>query len=427
MKSRIIQLGARIWRTAYRSVALTSMLTITMAAALAQQQPRSHNSSAMWFGGNPLLQKNLPPPPILNGNAEIINQDDRDDDQVSYKVIRIGVLPGKTTSFLPVVRSVNNREHVTGYSLTYADGFTPKGAAAAQGFIWRDGKLGALPLLSGWPGAFAFGINDRDQVVGTANNVDASGNLIQTAVLWNYERPINLGALHPGWVSLALDVSIFGEVVGASGPNESEPPTPVAWYGGGIHELPLLPGEKGGWANEINARGVIVGWQFSVTNTVPCLWYWKRDRYIAIDLGTLGGDLGQAYGINNSNKVVGYSLYSGNIHGPAFLWDRREGLEPLPLLPPDTDAQAYNINDVGQIVGVSQIYDENGNFISQRAAIWEDGTIAALQTLVPAKTPPLTYNMGTINDRGAITVNATNADGSPDALLLVPKHREDRW
>ncbi len=428
MKTRNIHLGARLWRIAFRSVALTSILTLTMAAAaLAQEQPRSHNSSTIWFGGNHLSQKNQPPPAISDGNAELMNQGDwDDDDQAHYKVIRIGVLPGKTASFLPIVRSVNNREHVTGYSFIAADFFTSKGALTGQGFIWRDRKLEALPLLSGWPGAFAFGINDRDQVVGTANNLDAAGNLIQTAVLWEHEQLINLGALHPGWVSLALDISIFGEVVGASGANESEVPTPVAWYGGGIHTLPLLPGEDGGWANEINAQGVIVGWQFSATNEIPCLWYWHKDRYIAVDLGSLGGEVGQAYGINNSNKVVGYSLYPENIHGPAFLWDRREGLELLPLLPPDTDAQAYNVNEAGQIVGVSQIFDEKGNFISQRAAIWEDDTVTALQELVPKHTPPLTFNVGNINDRGEITVNATNPDGSPDALLLVPKHNFNR-
>ncbi len=414
-------------RTFYRSMVFTGMVTVTMAAVAFAQQPRSHNNSAMWFGGNLPSQKNQPSPAISNGNAEILNQADRDDDnQVRYRVVRIGVLPGKTTSFLPIVRSVNNREHVTGYSLIYAEGFTPKGAATAQGFIWHDGKLEALPLLSGWPGAFGFGINDRDQVAGTANNVDASGNLIQTAVLWNHEQPVNLGNLHAGWISEALDVNIFGEVVGVSAPNENEFPTPVAWYGGAIHTLPLLPGEDGGWANEINALGVIVGWQFTATSELPCLWYWNGAGYVAVDLGTLGGETGQAFGINNFNKVVGYSLYSGNIHGPAFLWDRRDGLQALPLLPPDTDAQAYNVNELGQIVGVSQIYDDNGNFVSQLSAIWENGTVTALQTLVPANTPPLTYNTGTINDLGEITVNATSPDGSPDALLLVPKYKCDR-
>ena len=89
---------------------------------------------------------------------------------------------------------------------------------------------------------------------------------------------------------------------------------------------------------------------------------------------------------------------------------------------PDTNATPLNINDIGQIVGMSQILDNNGNFVSQRAAIWENGTVIDLQTLVPAGTLPLTFQTGNINNRGEIAVNATNPDGSPAALLLVPKH-----
>jgi uncharacterized membrane protein len=410
----------------HRSVAIMSMLTITFAGAALAQRPPAHRNSDMWFGGHHPSQSNQALPEISTNSAQSINPDDSDnDDQVRYKVISIGV-PGKTASFLTIVRAVNNREHVTGYSFA-GDPSTPKAALTGQGFIWRDGKLEALRLLEGWPGAFAFGINDRDQIVGTANNVDAEDNLIQTAVLWDHQRPMNLGALHPGWISEALDVSIFGEVVGASAASgESEFSTPVFWYGGHIHALPLLPGENGGWANEINALGVIVGWQESAANQVPCLWYWKGNGYIAVNLGSLGGDYGQAFGINNFNKAVGYSLYPGNIHGPAFLWDRKEGLEALPLLPPDTDAVAYNLNERGQIVGDSQIFNESGQFVSQRAAIWENDTVEALQTLVPPNTPPLTYESSNINDLGDIAVNATNPDGSPDALLLVPRHRSDR-
>lgn len=412
-----------MWMTEYRSAALASMFLVTMAAASAQQRAIDRKGSTIWAGGNRLSQTNQP---LLEISAVNLETDALCRHDVRYKVVPIGVLPGKTASFLTIVRAVNNREHVTGYSYIYADFGTPKGALTGQGFIWRDGKLKALPLLRGWPGAFAFGINDRDQVVGAANDLDASGNLLQTAVLWDHEQPLNLGALHPGWISEALDVSIFGEIVGASGSSVNEPPVPVAWYGGAIHALPLLPGEAGGWAEEINARGVIVGWQTSPTNEIPCLWYWNGSGYTPVNLGSLGGDVGQAFGINNLNKAVGYSLYAGNIHGPGFLWDRQHGLKALPLLAPDTDAMALNINDLGQIVGDSQIYDDSGNFISERSAIWEHGRVIALQTLVPPDTPPLTYETGNINDLGEISVNATNPDGSPAALLLVPNHRTHR-
>jgi hypothetical protein len=34
-----------------------------------------------------------------------------------------------------------------------------------------------------------------------------------------------------------------------------------------------------------------------------------ENGYVAVNLGSLGGDVGQAFGINNINKAVGYWLY----------------------------------------------------------------------------------------------------------------------
>lgn len=400
----------------FAALAMPVSLVMTSLPAHAQRTGLSERSDSLAStGGNRMSQTSQTPPQTSNANIESNYHNAR------YKVVPIGVLPGKTTSFLTVVRGVNNFEHVTGYSYVYTGDYHSL-FLTSQGFIWQNGKLKALPLLSGWPGAFAFGMNDRDQVVGAANNMDGSGNILQTAVLWDHGQPKNLGALYSGWNSNALDVDIWGVVVGASHSTGADFNTPVVWYGGTAHALPLLPGEDGGVAEEINILGVIAGWQGSYSNQISCIWYWNGSGYTAVNLGNFGGDYGNSYGINNLGQVVGVELYPGNIHGPGFLWDYRHGLQALPLLPPDTDAATYNINDFGQIVGDSQVYDDYGNFVSNRAAIWENGTVTDLQTLVPPGTPPLTYETGNINDLGEITVNATNPDGTPLALLLVPTH-----
>jgi uncharacterized membrane protein len=396
----------------FGALTLAVSLVTTVVPADAQQSSIHGTGSMMWTGGNrisqtthPLSQTSFAAMETNNGNAR-------------YQVVPIGVLPGKTTSFLTIVRAVNNLEHVTGYSYVYTGDIF----LTSQGFIWQKGKLKALPLLNGWPGAFAFGINDRDQVVGTANNMDSSGNYLQTATLWDHGQPVNLGTLQPDWNSAAFDVNIWGVAVGISAPINADFNTPIVWYGGTMHVLPLLPGFKGALAEEINALGVIAGRQASDTNLIPCIWYWNGTGYTPVNLGSLGGDNGQAFGINNLTQTVGYSYYPGDIHTPGFLWDLKHGLQALPLLAQDTDAQAYNINDLGQIVGDSFLTDSSGNFISQRSAIWENGTVTDLQTLVPPGTPPLTYETGNINNVGEITVNATNPDGSSTALLLVPIH-----
>ena len=382
--------------------------TMTLFAALAITIQLSAQST--WTGGNRMSQTSQAPPQVTNGNLETKNHD------VRYKVVQIGVLPGKTNTYLTVGRSVNNSGHLTGYSFVY-NGDYNNIFLTGQGFIWQDGKLTPLPKLSGWPAALGISMNDRDQVAGIAGNWDSDGNVLQAAVFWDHGKLVHLGDLQPGWSSLARDINDWGVVVGAS--YNPDVQLPVVWYGGSVHQLPLLPGENGGVAWEINALGVIAGNQWSDSNEIPCMWYWNGSGYTAVNLGSLGGDYGETNGINNLGQIVGTSLYSNDVHGPAVLWDWR-GLHSLPLLPPDTDGYGTNVNNLGQVVGLSQFYDDNGNLISQRVAIWQNGKVTDLQQLVPPGTPPLTYKAGNINDSGLITLDATNPDGSPLGLLLVP-------
>ncbi len=384
------------------TVAVSLLFTVTPASA--QLSSMHDGNSPEWSAGHRMPHTS---PPMRTPDAEV-NTTQHD---VRYKVVAIGTLNGKTNSYLPA-RAVNNFEHVTGFSFVWYGGDFVSQALTSQGFIWQSGKTKALPLLSGWPGALAFGINARDQVVGNADKIDGNGNFAQTAVLWDHGKPTNLGTLQPNGNSDARDINIWGVIVGAS--YDSSGQLPVVWYGGTAHQLPLLPGEVGGFAFEINDLDTIIGQQFSDTNLIPCLWYWNGTSYAALNLGSFGGQYGQGLGINNLGQAVGWSNYAGDEHGPAFLWDYRHGLQALALLPGGLDAFAANINDFGQIVGFS------GSSDGFSPAIWQNGKVSDLQQLVPLGTLPLTWSMGNINDLGEIAVNATNPDGSPSALLLVP-------
>ena len=370
-----------------------------------------------WTGSNRMAQSGRTLSPSFSSSVAT-----RENQQVKYKVVQIGVLPGKTNSFLPDLKSINNLGHAAGYSFTYKPGDFNNLFRTGQAFIWQDGKLKALPLLPGWAGAFGFALNDLDQVVGVASNVDADQTVHQTPVLWNRGQPINLGSLFPGQNSYASGINFWGVVVGGSAlPDNSGNNAPWVWYGGALHALPFLSGMNHGFAEAINDFGVIAGRQGSIDDSsgVPCLWYWNGIGYTPVSLGSFGGDFGDAVGINNLGHTTGWSLLSGDIHGPAFISDFR-GLHALPQLPSDTDGGGNQISDTDEITGWSQLFDDQGNFISQRVVIWQNGKVTELNTLVPPNIPTF-EDIGNANILGQISASAgLLSDGTETTYILTP-------
>ena len=107
-------------------------------------------------------------------------------------------------------------------------------------------------------------------------------------------------------------------------------------------------------------------------------------QYTITDLGTLGGSLSYAYGINDSGQVVGVSWITGNSTSHAFLYDGGNMIDLNTLLPTGSGwvlKSAYGINDSGQIVGYGSI---NGSSDER----------AFLMTPVPEPTTLLLLGLG---------------------------------
>jgi len=98
----------------------------------------------------------------------------------------------------------------------------------------------------------------------------------------------------------------------------------------------------------------------------------SQPRYTVTDLGTLGGDTSQAFGINNEGGVAGQAKLSAQIHH-AFVWDG-ETMADLGTLGGPLSS-ATDINDAGQAAGVSH----TGS--STRAFLWQNDSMQNLGAL----------------------------------------------
>lgn len=79
----------------------------------------------------------------------------------------------------------------------------------------------------------------------------------------------------------------------------------------------------------------------------------RAESYYVLDLGTLGGSTSQAYALNNSGQVVGFSDISNNVYAHAVLFSG-SGSNNIDLDsqgPVSYTGEARGINDSGQIIG----------------------------------------------------------------------------
>lgn len=90
-------------------------------------------------------------------------------------------------------------------------------------------------------------------------------------------------------------------------------------------------------------------------------------QYDIIDLGTLGGTISSAFGINDAGQVVGTSTLPGDTESHAVLFDGSDLLDLGTL--GGTGAAGFDINIKGQIVGTSSL---PGNQV--RHAFLHDGS-----------------------------------------------------
>jgi probable HAF family extracellular repeat protein len=248
----------------------------------------------------------------------------------------------------------------------------------------------------------------------------------------------DLGTLGgPGSNSSAYDMNNAGWVTGSSSLVPDGPQHGYVWFGRG----PLIdtgtlggPNSEAGGPNLWGEAALIsettkadpYGEDFcGFGDNLQCLAaiWWNRKL---IPLPTLpGGNNAQAYGLNNFGQVVGFSetgiqdsTCTTSIPGQVLryqpvIWEPTGQIRKLGMLPGDTVGFAFGINNKGQAVGSSGLCSNTGlppvapNGV--HAVLWEkDGTPVDLGSL-----GGVPGNVaGNINDLGQVAGTSTLADGT---------------
>jgi probable HAF family extracellular repeat protein len=257
-------------------------------------------------------------------------------------------------------------------------------------------------------------VGGADSQQGGLNNLGTVGGRDFSAGFSTYRAfvntgtgPVDIGTLG-GVNSWALGVNDAGQVAG-SADNAAGQSRAFLYEKGSMTDLGTLGGSSSqGFA--INAAGVVVGSSFTAPTSVP-------DTFIGLrafmrppggtlqDLGTLPGFIrpfSQAYAINDNGQIAGRSGQAGSNRAPThpFLYDKGTMTDLGSF--GGVEAAAFGINDRGQVVGASDLPAPPGSDISH-AFLYADGVLTDLNPLLGGSTESVAYD---INNLGQIVGGA---------------------
>jgi len=347
-----------------------------------------------------------------------------------YTVADLGTFGGSSS----IAFGINNAGHVAGGASL--PGGNQHGALWAMGIMTDTGTLGG-------PNSSASGPNGNDAMAVYSDTAvpDPLGedfcnfgtHVICTSALWSNGTLTPLPTLG-GNNSQVLAINSRGQMAGISEKSRTDTTCPApqklrysaALWGANpnqVDELPPLPGDTVGFALGLNDLGQVVGSTGTCANTIvagleigPHAVLWQNGA--PIEVGGFGGSVSVAAAINNRGEVVGASNLAGDSATPGFFWTQEAGMRKIGAVGTDLSGLPTSINNRGQVVGAScSGVSGSGDC---RAFLWENGTMADLNTLAPSNSPIYMLFALMINDSGEIVGLGLTSAFEVHAFLATP-------
>jgi len=324
----------------------------------------------------------------------------------SYTYVDLGTLGGDASGAL----GVNDLGQVVGWS-TIPGCTTTNGLPCRRAFLWDNGTMIDLGLLSGDEGSAARAINNAGVIVGNSERDVIAASGTYHAVIWtSVGPPTPLTDLGQG-TSWANDINEAGTAVGYATDPASQRDRVVTWQSGSITNLGASEPHSYNRGLGISNNGNVVGmaWNlFSPNDSIAYDGSWSQ-------IGGFGQfENSEAYDLNDAGLAVGTQAFpSGNWH--ASMWELGQaGATDLGVLPGHSLAYLLDVNDAGLAVGYS--LDESGP-VETRAIFTDGTTLTNLNDLLPPGTNALLWDAMEINEHGDIVGTAV-VDGNFRAYML---------